>query len=756
MALTVGTLLKEKLPGGGARYHRVTRIVAAADDVFLFEASEKPRDSTGKPVRFGLRWLESRMGDGRRKRFCIVKDHIRLATMKLREDELSDEVKAARDVRWELLKPFWEPWRDAEGGTQPSREPELYERKTFAKVVREVALKGGLSETAARKLFAHVWNFGCDQNACITLHERRGGPGKDRTGADVKAGRKSSLELREGFVGRSSKFDDIRIFEAALTEFWANRGLSLNKTYERMKQDLYVVSNGMRDIDGNLLKFSVDGRLVPTIHQFKRRAPKIIERLDLLKIRVGQKAMREQYGDRVGHSSDLSDDGLDVYDLDGTLHPMHLLGGWDGWTHVNNPTVMLAVDRNSHAIVGFYDGLTHENWDAYRLCLFSAFTPKDNLLKELGLPADAWPLHGRCAAAYFDRGPAIAESAKQALCDELKIERVLARPNTPTDKGLVESILKRTQELMAEHEGSVSTSKDIRNREKRRKLKKKALYTPKEFRYFLVLAIIEHNTRTTLPQRLLDDEMREDECVHTPQSVFIWYSNERRGDHAAEMSEDEIYRKLLPRKRRTVRRDGIRVENVFYSSQALRELRYRHLSRAGLKAKNPIIVTLQDPVRPGVIYWAREDGDIEPLYPSRGVVHLLQNQTWLDVRNRRLDYLAEAQERNNQPSIRRRAGRLKAKQQNMLYRYTGMKRPAARFPRPGEVSMARAFEQQVAAADMRERTSGFLPESPSHSSASTSTHLSADGGIESARNVEHAQSMPDELDSLLSNLLGEP
>ncbi|WP_157660731.1 hypothetical protein [Burkholderia ubonensis] len=523
-----------------------------------------------------------------------------------------------------------------------------------------------------------------------------------------------------------------------------------------MKQDLYVVSNGMRDTDGNLLKFPVDGRLVPTIHQFTHRASEIIERLDLLAIRLGQKAMRELYGDRVGHSSDLADNGLDVFDLDGTLHQMHLLGGWDGWTHVNNPTVMLAVDRESHAIVGFYDGLTHENWDAYRLCLFSAFTPKKELLEELGLPPDAWPLHGRCAAAYFDRGPAISDAAKQALCDELKIERALARPNTPTDKGLVESILKRVQELMAEHQGSVSTSKDIRNREKRRTLKKQALHTPREFRYFLVLAIIEHNTQTTLPQRMLTDDMKRDGCVHTPQSVFTWYCDERRGDHAMAMSDEEIYIKLLPRKEKAVRPNGIQIESVSYSSQALREFRYGYRSRAGLKAKNPTVVVLQDPIRPGVIYWAREDGSLEPLYPSRGSAHLLQNQTWLDVHNGRLDYLAEAQERDNQRPVVRRAGRLKAKQQDLLYRYTGMKRPVSRPPRPGEVSMARAFEQQVAAAAMRERTSGFLPDSPIHPLAPTSPDCSADRRIKPEGNLERSQSGSDELDSLLSKLLGGP
>ncbi|MCA8287321.1 hypothetical protein [Burkholderia vietnamiensis] len=755
MTLTVGTLLKEKLAGGGVLYHRVTRIDAAADEVFLFEASEK-MDSTGKPVRFGLRWLESRMTEGRRKRFCVVKDHIRLATMKLQDHQLSDEVRASRDVRWELIKPFWGPWCNEKGNTQPSREPELYERGAFAKVVREIAFKGKLSESAVRKLFAHVWNFGCDRNACISLHERCGASGKQRIGAAVKSGRKSSLELREDFVGRPSQFDDIRIFEVALTEFWAKRGLSLNETHRRMREDLYVISNGIRDTKGNLLKFPVDGRLVPTIHQFKHRAPEIIERLDLLAIRVGQKAMRERNGDRVGHSSDLADNGLDVFDLDGTLHQMHLLGGWDGWTHVNNPTVMLAVDRESHAIVGFYDGLTHENWDAYRLCLFSAFTPKDKLLAELGLPPEAWPLHGRCAAAYFDRGPAISEAAKEALCDELKIERALARPNTPTDKGLVESIIKRTQELMAEHQGSVSTSKNIRTQEKRRKLKKQALHTPREFRYFLVMAIIEHNTQTTLPQRLLTAEMRADGCVHTPQSAFIWYQNERRGDHAMTISDEEIYIKLLPRKEKAVRSNGIQIESVSYSSQALREFRYKHQSRSGLKAKNAMITILLDPIRPGVIYWAREDGSIEPLYPSRGSAHLLQNQTWLDAHNARLDYLAEKQERENQRPLARHAGRLKAKQRNLLYRYTGMKRPAAKLPRPGEVSMARAFEQQVAAAAMRERTSGFLPDRPIHSSAPTSPHPSADRHIEPERNLERAQSSSDELDSLLSKLLGEP
>ncbi|WP_157660690.1 hypothetical protein [Burkholderia ubonensis] len=186
MTLTVGTLLKEKLPGGGVRYHRVTRIVAAADDVFLFEASEKPKDSTGKPVRFGLRWLEGQMCGGSRKRFSVVKDHIRLATMKLPDDQLSDEVKASRDARWKLIRPFFGPWCDEKGVMQPGRESELYERKTFAKVVREIAGKGNLSETAARKLFAHVWNFGCDQSACISLHERCGAPGKDRIGMGFK------------------------------------------------------------------------------------------------------------------------------------------------------------------------------------------------------------------------------------------------------------------------------------------------------------------------------------------------------------------------------------------------------------------------------------------------------------------------------------------------------------------------------------------------------------------------------------------
>lgn len=190
------------------------------------------------------------------------------------------------------------------------------------------------------------------------------------------------------------------------------------------------------------------------------------------------------------------------------------------------------------------------------------------------------------------------------------------------------------------------------------------------------------------------------------------FKEQRDGDNAVRMSDGEIYLKLLHRDERTVTRDGVKLKNHHYTSASLREYRYRFIKISD-KPKNPIVTILEDPFRPGVLYWVNEDGKPDELKPkSRAARAKLLGASWYDMAMAHDAYLIEEAEikldaEKKKPAAKREKKAITNKQTQGIAKATGVK--IGRKPRPGEVEGARKVEQYKRAIEVRNATKSFLP-----------------------------------------------
>lgn len=246
-------------------------------------------------------------------------------------------------------------------------------------------------------------------------------------------------------------------------------------------------------------------------------------------------------------------------DIDGTVADCFLRFG-DAAVAINGvlkPTVLLAVDRSSRAILGWYVTYRAEDADSYLACVFSACTDKEDELARWGVSNLDGMVYGCPSAVFVDRGAGISEKVQRALVGQMRQRLLMAEPGKGEAKGDVEQMMDYFQEQIVELTGAThgepikgkGPDKDAarkRNREKLRKATSGATLTLEQFMRALLTAISRYNLHADM-RRLRNRMMLEASVPPVPKHMFLFNMAMRAGDAAWELTEEMVIRRLAKR-----------------------------------------------------------------------------------------------------------------------------------------------------------------------------------------------------------------
>ena len=668
-AWLIGSLVEGALDGHAVKLYRVVYIQPAQNIVFLLHVEQaKTPHSTCLPKGHVL--------DSAQRRLRPVAECIRLAEMEEPDERIASLVDG-RDRRFGLIEPL----------VRTSVLPGLMHRKQRQELIKQQALATNVQGTQLRKLLTRYWWYGCDKNALLELRALQGGPGKVRCEpGPAKRGRRNALVREQPetkLKGVNVNKRHLEIFAQALELYWIAENATLSETYSRMEHHLF--RRTVSKPDGTAKTYQISKRHIPSRQQFVYHARRIIAAHGLRRHKLSELDYMSTQAGRFGSARDIADGPGDVFDIDATEFDFELVASWDATRRIGKPTTYLVIDRSSTAIVGFHCEPCAERWEGYRRALYSAFTPKDGMLKRCGLWEDfgnIWPFHAVPNAVFSDRGPARSNDALKALCKELGLEKAASPTRRPDLNAVVESFQKKVQARVSLLPGAYKQGRDERSRQRASAARRSAQLDKRAFMACAVAAICDHNQSSSVPH-LLTAPMIKAAVKAVPQDIFLWGLSNSAVDYLRHRDPVSLYAKLLPSREAAVYPSGVRYNHARYNSQRLQSWRQQ------FGRKSPKITVYID-ADPFYLYWQPSGGQWEELVMSAADQARFDGMGWADIERHLQKIAADAIEVSH---ARHRRGILSRTQEKILRDIQEAGGGASAF-QPGKQSVAtnRTFE----------------------------------------------------------------
>lgn len=478
------------------------------------------------------------------------------------------------------------------------------DRAAYAKAIRTAANRFNSSENATRKWFEMHIFYGRHENALVDHDWRKGAPGvsrrdlRDEHGRPAKLGRRTASEKMFPKSGHKRKRLTKQL-AAEYSNFLRQEAFDNNDPFPVVYRR-WVASRVAfnRDKDGVLRIYQIDPKNFPGDDNMKR-----VGRNLLKKHREDRdKVKRLKPGNNGGSAQDIVHDQLPVLDIDGTVASNFILFGDE---HVKidgqgKPTVLLAVDRGSLAIVGWHVSFGPENGDAYLSCVFSACTPKTRELHRWGVPHLGGMVYGCTSEVFIDRGPGISMRTQSSLVDRFRTAVKMAEPGSPQSKGHAEQVMKYFQEELAYISGSTFKTGDTDEDRKRQKHARNGAIPLKQFMQALLMAISRRNLELDAGHLLTADMMKH-QVAACPAEIYRYNKNRRRGDAAWDWAPEDVFRKLCIPREQKAPKGIVTLDNRKYTSSELQLYARSHAvmhNDASVKIK-----TYEIPSAPFVLLW---------------------------------------------------------------------------------------------------------------------------------------------------------
>ncbi|WP_426336775.1 hypothetical protein ACN9MY_01830 [Pseudoduganella sp. R-31] len=474
------------------------------------------------------------------------------------------------------------------------------DRKIYARSIQNAAAFYNVCEKAARKWFEMFVFYGRHENALIDQDWRKGAPGvgrrnlRDKNGKPATLGRRTDSEKLFGKEGHPRR----RLTKQLLAEYSNfirkeayDNNVAFPEVFSRWQESRFAFN---RDKDGNIAVYKLDRKNYPTDDHMKR-----VGRVLLKKYReLRDRDERLRPGSKGGSAQDIVHDQLPVMDMDGTPADNYVLYGKD--VKGRKPTVVLAVDRASCAIVGWDVSFVPENGDAYLNCYFSACTDKTRELHRWGVPHLRGMVFGCASRIFIDRGPGIGKKAQSAIVERCRNATMIAEPGSGQAKGHGEGVMGSIQKALAYLPGSTFPTGDIEEDRKRRQLAKTGAVTHKRFMQELLIAISTRN-ETLDVKHLLTQDMLKQKIPACPAEIYRYYKSRRRGDAAWDWPPEDTIRKLCVKRTKKAPEGIVTIDQREYTSSELQRLARQHAKMNN--GASVEITTYGVPRAKNVLFW---------------------------------------------------------------------------------------------------------------------------------------------------------
>ncbi len=274
--------------------------------------------------------------------------------------------------------------------------------------------------------------------------------------------------------------------------------------------------------------------------------------------------------------------------------------------------VLLAVDRRSRAGVGWFVSLGNENGMAYKHCLFTAFTEKQDRQNRYNLSNLQGFVSGSCEQIFVDRGAGISIDSRESIVKELKVDQMLTKPKRGDGKSCVEGVNGIFEQSLSTLPGAFRRSKHQRDKDKHANAEANAAIDWETFIRLLMHAISDYNLFTDV-KHLLTKEMIENGVEPNPKAIFQWNKSMKRGDAAHEWQETAIYKRLLTKIEKKAPDGIVTVNRAKYRSEELSQYFEQWNASTHKNQKSPTITVYEFQESDEFLLWDRDDGSLSVL-----------------------------------------------------------------------------------------------------------------------------------------------
>jgi transposase InsO family protein len=440
--------------------------------------------------------------------------------------------------------------------------------KSLRSRVLNNAYRGGTQVSQMMTWLTRRWYYAEHENALSTNNAGKGGKDVPKRVTEVKKGRPNSnvvLNPSTPYKGVNFKNKWRKIFTDILYEQFCTRNLDMPLALDV----LYLRAVGFYKKGDEVLSRPIHPRKLPERSYLLRWGHRVFKTIAAQQAKLGEKEWEQRKRARRGNAEDIARNIIDVFDIDGMEFNGFIRFG-KRKIDVGKPVVMLAVDRRSRAVVGFYVYLGRENGTAYRKCIFSAFTRKEEVLIKYGMSHLKGFVHGTAQAVFLDRGPGIGDGQKDAICKRLRLARLMAMPGRGDAKGVVENVNGRFERRLADMKGFYKRGGSQRDEWKQKLASANSTLEFRQFMQLLLAAISEYNLGADA-SHLVSAKKFGGKTKPNPYDIFLANNARKRGDGAQEWPEELVYTHLLDTYYRTAPKGVVRVGSARYTSSALQQ-----------------------------------------------------------------------------------------------------------------------------------------------------------------------------------------
>lgn len=504
------------------------------------------------------------------------------------ENEISEKEKEIRNKAWEIIKAI----------AEKENEPEVFNAKKRAELVKKASGKFGVSNKTVYKYLRRYWQRGKHKNALLPDYKNRRIQEKQATGK--KRGRPKKYK---DIVGEGVNVDEEtkRIFRVALNKFYYTKaGNSLNTAYQLMRKEFYV--DGYR-VDGGIEKpILKPSSEVPTFGQFKYFFYKERNLKKEIYSRKGSKEYLQNHRPILGNST-VEAYGPGYYEIDATIADVYLVSRYNRNWIIGRPVVYFCIDRFSRMITGLYVGLEGPSWNGAMNALANTVADKVEFCKsyDIAITEEQWPVHHLCDTLMADRGE-LEGNLAESLISSLHIKVQNSGPYRADAKGIIERNFRIINDKIVKPLLPGAVNPTAGRGDKNYRLD--GVLDLYQMTQILIYLILQHN-QSWLNNYNREEMMISDDIEPVPIKLWNWGIKNRAG-LLRSVSEDVVKLSLMPVKKASITENGIRLfGGLFYTSEnALKE---RLFEKARIQGSWKVEVSY-DPRNLNYIYIRKENG----------------------------------------------------------------------------------------------------------------------------------------------------
>ncbi len=358
-------------------------------------------------------------------------------------------------------------------------------------------------------------------SALVPKYDQRGGSGKTRFNKNGE-----------------------EIISATLTKLYLNKQqLKPTKVYDEIKR-----------------LFSLAKLTPPHMNTMINRI-KTFSNREVAAARKGKKWSQDHFEEKTGHYPG-GKYPLDVIQIDHTMLDVHIVDEKHREV-LDRPWLTVAIDVFSRVIVGFYIYPDHPSYFSVSQCLANAFLPKDKFLRSVNVEGN-WDVWGRPFSIFADNAWEFQGVNLKRVCAEYDTILEWRPVKHPEYGGHIERLCGTLNNEI--HSLPGTTFSNIQAKGQAYNSEKEAVMTIAELEHWFTDLVV--NTYHKRPHSGIND-----------MSPMAKYEMGIRGDDTtpgtglptAFEDEDRLRISLYPHYMRSVRRDGIVIENVHYYHDVLRK-----------------------------------------------------------------------------------------------------------------------------------------------------------------------------------------